>query len=441
MKIVPRRILVTGGAGFLGSHLCDRLVAEGHDVLCLDNYFTGSKRNIAHLIGRPNFELLRHDVRDPIHVEVDEIYNLACPASPVHYQHDPIRTIETSVLGMINMLRLANEVGATLLQASTSEVYGDPEVHPQPETYWGHVNPIGTRSCYDEGKRCAETLCFDHHRQNDTRIKVARIFNTYGPRLSDGDGRVISNFVVSALRGEPMTVYGNGTQTRSFCYVDDLIEGLVLLMRSPLNVLGPINLGNPEEHSVNEIASLIVEMTGSPSKIVHRPLPSDDPHRRRPNIERAATEICWYPRIALREGLAKTISFFRDTLERMPNGSEPAQAAPGKQASQQPPPGEIVFDPGSRLPYRTLSDSVGTELKEWILESLSKNTEVLIMASRGDSKSTALAYELGNFLLASGFKLVDDGFVYLADFNPTFKGIRLRCESNGQYTILVGTII
>ncbi len=314
MSTPPRRILVTAGAGFIGSHLCDRFVSEGHDVLCVDNYFTGSKRNIEHLLERSNFELLRRDIRDPMHAEVDEIYNLACPASPVHYQQDPVRTIETSVLGAINMLRLAREVGATMLQASTSEVYGDPEVHPQPESYWGHVNPIGARSCYDEGKRCAETLCFDHHRQNGTDIKVARIFNTYGPRLSAGDGRVVSNFIVSALRDQPITVYGDGNQSRSFCYVDDMVEGLVRLMRSPRGVTGPINLGNPEEYSVNQLARLVVDMTGSRSKIVSRPLPPDDPHRRRPDITRADEVIGWRPTTSVREGLSKTIGHFRATI-------------------------------------------------------------------------------------------------------------------------------
>lgn len=314
MNSVPRRVLVTGGAGFIGSHLCDRLVAEGHDVLCVDNYFTGSKRNIEHLLGRPNFESLRHDIREPMHAEVDEIYNLACPASPVHYQQDPVRTIETSVLGAINMLRLAKEVGATMLQASTSEVYGDPEVHPQPETYWGHVNPIGVRSCYDEGKRCAEALCFDHRRQNGTKTKVARIFNTYGPRLSAGDGRVVSNFIVSALQDKPITVYGDGSQTRSFCYIDDMVEGLVSLMRAPIDIAGPINFGNPEENTVIQLAKLVADLTGSASRIVHCPMPSDDPHRRKPDITRAAEQVGWRPRVALREGLSKTIGYFREAL-------------------------------------------------------------------------------------------------------------------------------
>lgn len=307
---VPRRILVTGGAGFLGSHLCDRLVEQGHEVLCTDNYFSGRRANIAHLLDQPNFELMRHDVTLPLHVEVDEIYNLACPASPVHYQHDPVRTTKTSVLGAINMLGLAKRVRAKLFQASTSEVYGDPTQHPQTEDYWGNVNPIGPRSCYDEGKRCAETLCFDYHRQHDLRIKVARIFNTYGPRMHPDDGRVVSNFIVQALKGEAITIYGDGNQTRSFCYVDDLIDGFLKLMDSPDAVTGPINLGNPGEFTIRELAEKVIELTGSRSTLTFRPLPENDPMQRRPDISRARTQLDWQPTIALQSGLERTIAYF-----------------------------------------------------------------------------------------------------------------------------------
>lgn len=304
------RVLVTGGAGFLGSHLCERLLNEGCDVLCVDNFFTGTKDNIVHLLGHPHFELLRHDVTFPLFVEVDEIYNLACPAAPIHYQHDPVQTTKTSVHGAINMLGLAKRTGAKILQASTSEVYGDPEVHPQREDYWGHVNPIGVRSCYDEGKRCAETLFFDYHRQHGLDIKVARIFNTYGPRMHPNDGRVVSNFIVQALAGRPITVYGQGQQTRSFCYVDDLIAGLVLLMNSPADFNGPVNLGNPGEFTILQLAQKVIELTGSKSRIVHEPLPADDPTQRRPDIALARSALGWQPTIELDAGLGKTIEYF-----------------------------------------------------------------------------------------------------------------------------------
>ena len=311
-----RRILVTGGAGFLGSHLCDALSRAGHDVLCVDNYYTGSKDNIAHLIGQPFFELMRHDVTFPLYVETDEIFNLACPASPVHYQFNPVQTIKTSVHGAINMLGLAKRVRAKILQASTSEVYGDPTVHPQEETYWGNTNPIGLRSCYDEGKRCAETLFFDYHRQHHLKIKVARIFNTYGPRMHPNDGRVVSNFIMQALRDDPITIYGAGSQTRSFCYVDDLIGGLIALMDSPDDVSGPINLGNPDEFTIAELAALIIELTGSRSSLVRRPLPSDDPKQRCPDITRARQALHWEPTVKLRQGLAKTIDYFDEQLKK-----------------------------------------------------------------------------------------------------------------------------
>jgi UDP-glucuronate decarboxylase len=304
------RILVTGGAGFLGSHLCDRLIAQGHEVICLDNLFTGSKANIAHLLANPAFEFVRHDVIDPFKFEVDQIYNLACPASPPHYQFNPIKTTKTSVMGAINCLGLAKRVKARVFQASTSEVYGDPEIHPQPESYWGHVNPIGRRSCYDEGKRCAETLFFDYHRENKVDIRVVRIFNTYGPRMHPNDGRVVSNFIVQALKGEDLTVYGDGTQTRSFCYVDDLIEGFLRLMSQTATV-GPVNIGNPGEFTMLELAQEVLRLTGSKSRIVHKPLPADDPKQRRPDITLAKKYLDWEPAVPLAEGLAKTIAYFK----------------------------------------------------------------------------------------------------------------------------------
>ena len=309
-----KRILVTGGAGFLGSHLCERLISEGHDVLCVDNLYTGSRDNILPLIGHPRFELMRHDVTFPLYVEVDEIFNLACPASPVHYQFDPVQTTKTSVHGAINMLGLAKRVKAKILQSSTSEVYGDPKVHPQTEDYWGHVNPIGIRSCYDEGKRCAETLFFDYHRQHKLRIKVARIFNTYGPRMHPNDGRVVSNFIVQALRGEDITVFGNGGQTRSFCYVDDLIEGLLRLMATGDDVTGPINLGNPGEFTILQLAEKVIQMTGAKSKIVNKPLPGDDPMQRKPDLTLARQKLGWEPVTALDEGLQRTIDYFEKLL-------------------------------------------------------------------------------------------------------------------------------
>ncbi len=309
-----KRVLVTGAAGFLGSHLCDRLVEAGHEVLAVDNFFTGRRTNIAHLLGKPNFELMRHDVTFPLFVEVDEIYNLACPASPVHYQHDPVQTTKTSVHGAINMLGLAKRTGAKIFQASTSEVYGDPSQHPQTESYWGNVNPIGPRSCYDEGKRCAETLFFDYHRQHNLEIKVARIFNTYGPRMAPNDGRVVSNFIVQALRGEDITIYGDGLQTRSFCYVDDLIEGFIRLMGTNAAVTGPVNLGNPGEFTMLELAQEIIIMTNSSSKIIHMPLPTDDPKQRRPDISVAKDVLGWQPKLELRDGLKNTVKYFADNL-------------------------------------------------------------------------------------------------------------------------------
>lgn len=313
-----KRIMVTGGAGFLGSHLCERLLSEGNEVLCVDNFFTGTKRNIAHLLSNPYFELIRHDVTFPLYVEVDEIYNLACPASPVHYQFDPVQTLKTSVHGAINVLGLAKRTKAKIFQASTSEVYGDPEVHPQPESYWGRVNPIGIRSCYDEGKRCAETLFSDYHRQHGVRIKIARIFNTYGPRMHPNDGRVVSNFIVQALRGEDITIYGEGQQTRSFCYVDDLIEGFVRLMGTSDDVTGPINLGNPGEFTMLQLAERVLALTGSSSKLVFRPLPQDDPKQRQPDITQAKAVLDWQPTIALDNGLEKTISYFDALLKEEP---------------------------------------------------------------------------------------------------------------------------
>ena len=305
------KILVTGGAGFLGSHLCDRLIDAGHDVLCVDNFFTGGKTNIAHLFGHPRFELMRHDVTFPLYVEVDRIYNLACPASPIHYQHDPVQTTKTSVHGAINMLGLAKRLRARILQASTSEVYGDPEIHPQVESYWGRVNPIGTRSCYDEGKRCAETLFFDYWRQHRLEIKVMRIFNTYGPRMHPNDGRVVSNFIVQALKGDPITIYGDGSQTRSFCYVDDLIEGMLRLMDSPADFIGPVNVGNPNEITMLELAEKVLAEIGGPSRIVHKPLPADDPRQRQPDIALAREHLGWQPKVALEDGLKETIAYFR----------------------------------------------------------------------------------------------------------------------------------
>ena len=311
------RTLITGGAGFIGSHLCDRLLDKGHEVLCVDNFFTGARSNITHLLDHKNFELTRHDVTHPLFVEIDQIYNMACPASPVHYQFDPVQTTKTSVHGAINMLGLAKRTKARILQASTSEVYGDPAVHPQQEDYWGNVNPIGPRSCYDEGKRCAETLFFDYHRQHRLDIKVARIFNTYGPRMNPNDGRVVSNFIVQALRGEDITLYGDGDQTRSFCYVDDLVAGLIALMESPDGVTGPINLGNPGEFTIKELAENVIDLTGSASKMVHKPLPQDDPRQRQPDITRAKDQLDWEPGIKLREGLTKTIAYFDGLLAEM----------------------------------------------------------------------------------------------------------------------------
>jgi UDP-glucuronate decarboxylase len=309
-----KRVLVTGGAGFLGSHLCERLLKDGHDVLCVDNFFTGTKDNVIHLIGNPHFEVLRHDVTFPLYVEVDEIYNLACPASPIHYQFDPVQTTKTSVHGAINMLGLAKRVKAKIFQASTSEVYGDPKVHPQREEYWGNVNPIGLRSCYDEGKRCAETLFFDYHRQHKLRIKVARIFNTYGSRMHPNDGRVVSNFIVQALRNQPITVYGDGSQTRSFCYVDDMVEGFVRLMDTADDITGPVNLGNPAEFTIRELAEKVIAITGSKSKIVQKPLPSDDPRQRQPDIGLAQERLGWSPTVPLEQGLVKTIAYFEGQL-------------------------------------------------------------------------------------------------------------------------------
>ena len=312
------RVLVTGGAGFLGSHLCERLLADGYEVVCADNFFTGSKRNIAHLLDNPRFELIRHDITFPLYIEVDRIFNLACPASPVHYQHDPVQTTKTSVHGAINMLGLAKRLKARVFQASTSEVYGDPKVHPQREDYWGHVNPIGLRSCYDEGKRCAETLFFDYHRQHALEIKVVRIFNTYGPRMHPNDGRVVSNFIVQALRNQPITIYGEGQQTRSFCYVSDLIEGFMRMMDSPPDFTGPVNLGNPGEFTIRQLADLVIELTGSRSSIVTCPLPADDPMQRKPDISLAKEKLGWEPSIALREGLERTIAYFDELLREAP---------------------------------------------------------------------------------------------------------------------------
>jgi UDP-glucuronate decarboxylase len=310
-----KRVLITGGAGFLGSHLCDRLLKDGHDVLCVDNFFTGSKANIAHLIGHPYFELMRHDVTFPLYVEVDRVFNLACPASPIHYQHDPVQTTKTSVHGAINMLGLAKRVKARIFQASTSEVYGDPEVHPQQESYWGRVNPIGPRSCYDEGKRCAETLFFDYQRQHDLDIKVVRIFNTYGPRMHPNDGRVVSNFIVQALMGQDITIYGDGSQSRSFCYVDDMIEGFVRMMDSERGFSGPVNMGNPDEFTMLELAENVLRLTGSHSKLAFKPLPTDDPRQRQPDIALAREKLGWEPKVRLEDGLKQTIAYFRKLLD------------------------------------------------------------------------------------------------------------------------------
>jgi len=326
-----QRVLVTGGAGFLGSHLCDRLVAQGHDVICLDNFFTSQKQNIAHLLDEPNFELIRHDVTHPIWLEVDQIYNLACPASPVHYQYNPIKTTKVSVMGAINCLGMAKRTRAKILQASTSEIYGEPEVHPQPETYRGSVNPIGPRACYDEGKRAAETLFFDYYRSNGLDIRVVRIFNTYGPRMHPYDGRVVSNFVLQALRDQQITIYGDGSQTRSFCYVDDLVDGMLAMMRGPDDFPGPVNLGNPHEFSIRQLAETIIEMTGSNSRIRQEPLPSDDPTHRQPDIALAREKLGWEPRIELREGLAKTVEYFRNLDLR---GFRPPTDRTAQQASQ-----------------------------------------------------------------------------------------------------------
>ncbi|HEV2079722.1 MAG TPA: UDP-glucuronic acid decarboxylase family protein [Allosphingosinicella sp.] len=328
-----KRVLVTGGAGFLGSHLIDRLLDQGHEVLCVDNLFTGTKRNIEHLHGHPRFEFMRHDVCFPLFVEVDEIYNLACPASPIHYQHDPVQTTKTSVHGAINMLGLAKRLKCRIFQASTSEVYGDPAVHPQTEDYWGNVNPIGIRSCYDEGKRCAETLFFDYHRQHQLDIKVVRIFNTYGPRMHPSDGRVVSNFIMQALNGDPITIYGDGSQTRSFCFVSDLVEGFLRFMDSPSDLTGPVNLGNPNEFTIKELAELVVELTGSSSRIEYRPLPQDDPMQRRPNISIAEDRLGWTPKVQLREGLTQTIAYFRSReFEDTPIAREVTQPFPSQTA-------------------------------------------------------------------------------------------------------------
>jgi UDP-glucuronate decarboxylase len=308
---MKKKILVTGGAGFLGSHLCEKLLNLGNEVICLDNYFTGQKQNVVHLLGNPFFELVRHDITMPFFIEVDQIYNLACPASPIHYQYNPIKTIKTSVMGAVNMLGLAKRINARILQASTSEVYGDPEVHPQKEDYWGHVNPIGIRACYDEGKRCAEALFVNYHRQNKVRIKIQRIFNTYGPRMHPNDGRVVSNFIVQALKGKDITIYGDGMQTRSFCYVDDLLEGMVRLMNSREELTGPVNIGNPNEFTIKELAELVIELTGTHSKLIFEPLPSDDPMQRQPDITLAKKELGWEPKIQLREGLVHTINYFK----------------------------------------------------------------------------------------------------------------------------------
>ena len=347
-----KRILVTGGAGFLGSHLCERLLAEGDDVLCVDNFFTGSKRNVAHLVDNPHFELMRHDITFPLYVEVDEIYNLACPASPIHYQYDPVQTTKTSVHGAINMLGLAKRTGARILQASTSEIYGDPEIHPQPEHYWGRVNPVGVRSCYDEGKRCAETLFFDYWRQHGVRIKVARIFNTYGPRMHPNDGRVVSNFIVQALLGEDITIYGDGTQSRSFCHVDDLIEATIRLMATPEDITGPVNIGNPAEFTIHDLANQILQLTGSESSIVLKPLPQDDPRQRQPDIGLARQILGWEPGIALAEGLAQTIAYFRERLLTQQIADLAALARSGLHRAPRPAEPEAAVDTPADAPAK-----------------------------------------------------------------------------------------
>jgi UDP-glucuronate decarboxylase len=330
-----KRVLVTGAAGFLGSHLCERLLEAGNDVVCLDNFYTGRKANIAHLMNNPMFTVLEHDVTNPIYLQVDEIYNLACPASPVHYQYDPVHTMKTSVLGIINTLGMAKRLNARLLHASTSEVYGDPQVHPQPETYWGHVNPTGTRACYDEGKRSAETLCFDYHRRHQLDVKVVRIFNTYGPRMHPEDGRVVSNFIVQALKGEPITIYGDGAQTRSFCYVDDLVEGFLRTMATPRDFQGPVNLGNPGEFTIRELAEKVLKLTGSKSQLVEKPLPADDPRQRQPDITLARERLDWSPKVHLDEGLRKTIRYFDELLTR---GANPSKVEHIDQARPRPAP-------------------------------------------------------------------------------------------------------
>ena len=327
-RVDGTRILVTGGAGFLGSHLCERLVAEGNDVVCLDNFYTGRKANIAHLLNHPMFTVLEHDVTNPAYLQVDEIYNLACPASPVHYQYDPVHTMKTSVLGIINMLGLAKRINGKLMHASTSEVYGDPLVHPQPESYWGHVNPTGIRSCYDEGKRSAETLCFDYHRRHQVDVKVVRIFNTYGPRMHPEDGRVVSNFIVQALKGDPITLYGDGSQTRSFCYVDDLVDGFIKLMATPADFQGPMNLGNPVEFTIRELAEKVVELTGARSKLIQEPLPADDPKQRQPDISLARKRLDWAPKVELEDGLIKTIAYFDKLLSGSVSSIDAARSKP-----------------------------------------------------------------------------------------------------------------
>jgi UDP-glucuronate decarboxylase len=374
-----RRILVTGGGGFLGSHLCERLAAEGHDVLCLDNFFTGSKRNIEGLLGRPNFELIRHDLVNPVYLEVEEIYNLACPAAPIHYQYNPVKTVKTSVMGAINMLGLAKRVEAKILQASTSEVYGNPNEHPQTESYWGNVNPIGLRSCYDEGKRCAETLFFDYHRQHRLKIKVARIFNTYGPRMHPNDGRVVSNFIVQALKGEPITIYGDGSQTRSFCYVDDLVEGLIRLMNSPGALIGPVNLGNPQEYTILELAEETRKLTRSSSEIIFKPLPSDDPTQRKPDITLAREHLKWHPMIPLKVGelVEKTVPI--DTLPpiELKGRRNPANMTFLRSEDR-------IYDRIGGLGMHTITfDTASQDLKRVILRTIKDKEETIIATDEG----------------------------------------------------------